>query len=171
MEPETSLFPADVEDAVMPADTDLAEGSLNQPTVRFAMRELRSTLRNELQSVKADVVKMLAMQTSLMGKMVTLDAAVQGVTDYGSIQTATAAPRRRRCRSETRLHMLSATFGDFNAAVLLIQLACIITTTSVSKRLPALRGRVSEAVVNYLVTLQNVAGQDTGFGALLFAVR
>ncbi len=58
--------------------------SLNEETVILAMRELRTTLQRDINGVKADVAKLLEMQTIVMGKLVVLDAAVHGLGEVGS---------------------------------------------------------------------------------------
>ncbi len=172
MESEGNQFADTQEETTSAVEAELAGDLVNQGTVLLAMRELRTTIRRELQSVKADMVKLLEMQTSVMGKMVVLDATVQGLGDSGSMQTVAAGTSRKRAyRSEHKLPMLSATFSDANAAVPLLQLACIITTTSASKRIPQLQGLVSDSVVNYLGGLQSAVEQATGFGTPMFAVR
>ncbi len=166
MEPERAEFALGHEgDTTGPAESDIAEELVSQGTVLLAMREMRGTKSKELQNVKSDLVKLLEMQTSLMGKMVLLDAAVQGLGESGSIQTVAVGPSRKRgYRSEQKLPLLSTTFSDACSALPLLQLACIITTVSVSKRVPQLRCLVSEGVANYLGEFQSVAEEGTGLG-------
>ncbi len=173
MEPESNPLSLELEgETTVAAGSNLAGESVNQETVLFAIRELRATIRKELLAVKTDMVKMLEMQSSLMGKMVALDSAVQGLGDSGLIQTAPSGPSPKlRYLSEPKLEHLLSTFSDSNAAVPIIQLACIITTTSLSKRIPHLHGLVSAGIFNYLGSFQDVVGQSSGFATLMFAVR
>ncbi len=155
MEPPSGQFAPAGDRGTNPVSGGVAAEEMeNEETVLMAMRELGTAMKHELQGVKSDMVRMLEMQTGLMGKMVALDATVQTLSESGSTQTlGTGSPVKKGYRHR-KLPLLGPTFSDANASIPLLQLACIITTSSLSLRAPQLQGLVSESVVHYLGDLR-----------------